>query len=307
MFVYVLKRVVQGVTVALVVTLIVFFATRVFGDPARRMLPLSVTPEEYQAFVHRMGFDRAIHIQFVDFLGDLLRLDFGDSLWRAAPAADVVLARLPNTFKLFGAGMAIALVLALPLGAFAAFRPNSWLDRLISTLTLTWLSLPWFWVGAVLILVFAVRLQVLPTSGSETARHLVLPAVTLALPIAGRIAHVVRASLIEQLGMQYVVAARAKGLSERYIVVRHALRNMAVPVTSFVGWETISAFAGGMVIVEAVFSYPGVGNLTLEAVKRDDVILAQAAVLIVGLLIVFTTMLLDIVYTWIDPRIRLLR
>lgn len=305
LLVFVLKRVAQGVAVALAVTFIVFAVTRLVGDPARRMLPIDATPEEYEAFAERLGLDRAVPIQFGDFLGDLVKLDFGDSIWRAEPAAPLVLSRLPNTLKLLGAGMALALLLALPMGVIAALRQGSWIDRLISTVALAWLSLPWFWIGAVSILVFAVWLQVLPTSGSASLQHLVLPAVTLALPIAGRVAHVVRASMLDELDQQYVVAARAKGLPVRYIVTHHTFRNVLVPVTSFVGWETIRAFAGATVVVETVFAYPGVGSLTLEALKRDDIILAQAAVLIVGLLVVFTTVVFDIAYTWIDPRIRL--
>lgn len=303
---FLIKRIIQGLIVIIGVSIVVFFVMRVIGDPVRRMLPLDARPEDIAQLKAQLGFDRPIPVQFVEFMKDLVRLDFGESLWqRGIPARDLVLDRLPATFLLVFAGMAVAVLISVPLGMVAAMKPGSWTDRIAVSSSLVGLSLPQFWLGILFILIFAVQLGWLPTSGRGGLTHLVLPAMTIALPAAGRMTQMVRSSMLDELNKQYVVTAQAKGMSFGYILFRHTLRNVMVPVTTIVGWETIRALAGYTVVVETVFAWPGIGYLAMQAIKRQDVILLQATVFTAALLVVVINILVDMLYTRIDPRIKL--
>jgi peptide/nickel transport system permease protein len=302
---FALRRVGQGLIVILGVTVVVFVVTRLIGDPIRVMLPLEATDAQRDAFAKSIGFDRPIISQFFTYLGDLLRLDFGDSLWQRRPAIDIVFEHLPRTFQLVGAGTALSLLIALPLGTVAALRPGSWLDRITVTTSLLGLSLPQFWLGLIFIVVFAVNLGWLPTSGSGTWKHLVLPSLTLALPAAGRLSMMVRSSMIDELNRQWVKTARAKGMPFRRTVGMHAMRNAAVPIVTMAGWELIRALAGYTVIVETVFAWPGVGSLALQSIERQDLILLQAIVFTIAFLVVVINVAIDVAYKFIDPRIKL--
>jgi peptide/nickel transport system permease protein len=301
---YFLLRLLQGLAVIVGVTVIVFVVTHMLGDPARKMLPLDATEEEYLAFRSRLGYDRPLAAQFAEFATGMVRLDFGNSLWRNRPARALVLERLPATLVLVVSSQLLAILISIPLGIIAALRPGSWLDRTTVTVSLVGLSLPQFWLGAMLIMVFAVRLGWLPTSGLEGPQYLILPTLALALPLAGRITQVVRSGMIEELQKQHIVAAVARGLSYYTILVRHALRTALVPIVAFLSWETARALAGTTVIVETVFAYPGVGYLAMQAIRRDDIPLLQADVFIVALLVVATNIAFDALYGVVDPRIR---
>lgn len=302
---YFARRLGQGFLVVFVVSLAIFLATRTLGDPLRKMLPVGASEAQYQSLRERHGFNDPLPVQFVGFIGDAARLDFGDSLWRELPAAEVVIDHLPATFLLVGAGLLIGILGAVPLGVMAALKPGSWQDRMAVTLSLLGLSLPQFWLGAILILIFAVRLGILPTSGGGGLEHLILPAFAVGLPIVGKLTQVVRTSLIDELERQYVTTARARGLSLRQTLWRHVARNALLAIAAFLSLETTRTLAGTTVVVEAVFSYPGLGRLAVEATSRDDVILLQAIVLVVAMLVVIVNLLFDIAYSVIDPRIRL--
>jgi peptide/nickel transport system permease protein len=302
---FALRRVLQGLVVILGVTIVVFVVTRLIGDPVRVMLPVEATPEQRDAFARSIGFDRPILAQFLTFLGDLVTLDFGDSLWQRRPAMEIVFEHLPRTFLLVGAGMTLSLLLSIPLGIIAALRPGSWLDRGTVTTSLLGLSLPQFWLGLIFIVVFAVNISWLPTSGSGSWKHLVLPSFTLALPAAGRLAMMVRSSMIDELNRQWVKTAKAKGMPFRRTVGLHALRNAAVPIVTLAGWELIRALAGYTVIVETVFAWPGVGHLALQSIERQDLILLQAIVFTIAFLVVVINVAIDVIYKFIDPRIKL--
>lgn len=302
---YILKRLLQGIVVIFGVTVVVFVVTRMIGDPVRVMLPIEATPEQRAEFSRQIGFDRPIPVQFVDFVGDLVRFDFGESLWQRRPALDVVLEHLPRTFQLVAAGMLVAIVLSVPLGIVSALRPGSIRDRLTVTSSLLGLSVPQFWLGLILIIIFAVRFGWFPTSGTGSFNHLVLPALTLGLPIAGRLTMMVRSSMIDELNTQYVRTAKAKGLPYHRTVGFHALRNAAVPFVALTGWEGIRALAGYAVVVETVFAWPGIGFLALEAIERQDLILLQAIVFVVAVMVVIVNIGIDIAYKAIDPRIKL--
>ena len=302
---FALRRILQGFVVIFGVTTVVFVVTRLIGDPVRMMLPMEATNEERDAFARELGFDRPIPTQFVDFLGDLVRFDFGDSLWQRRPALDIVLEHLPRTFSLVGAGMGLAIVLSLAMGLASALRPGSLLDRIMVTTSLAGLSIPEFWLGLLLIMVFGVQLGWFPTSGTGSFGHMVLPTVTLALPIAGRLAMMVRSTMIDELNRQWVRTAKAKGMPFRRTVGVHALRNAAVPVVTLAGWELIRALAGYAVVVETVFAWPGIGFLALQAVSRQDLMLLQAIVFVVAVLVVVVNVAIDVAYKAIDPRIEL--
>ncbi len=302
---YILERCWQGLLVVLGVTLTVFVVTRIFGDPVGLMLPLSASEEQRAAFSQAIGLDRSLPEQFVGFVGDLVRLDFGESLWQRRPAIEVVFERLPNTLILMAAGLGTAIVLAVPLGMAAAARPGGLTDRLITGFGLLGLSMPQFWVGLLLIVVFAVNMKLLPTSGMGTPAHLVLPAITLALAPLARLTLLIRSSMIDELNAQYVKTARAKGMDWRRIYGVHALRNVAIPTLTMFGWEFVQALAGYTVVVEAVFAWPGLGLTAIQAIQRGDLFLMQAIVFTVAVMIVVINIALNVAFKAIDPRIDL--
>ena len=301
---YLARRIVWGLVVVAGVATVVFVATHLLTDPARKALPLGASQGQYERLRHDLGLDRSLITQFGEFARGVVQLDFGTSISLQESAGRVVAHRLPKTLELVGVALALALLVALPLGFLAAMRPGSWLDVTTVTSSLTGLSMPQFWLGALLILVFAVHLKVLPTSGDQGLKSLALPAVTLALPIAGRLTQIARSTVIDEMQRQYVVAARAKGLSLPMILRRHVLRNSAVPISSYLSLETAKAIAGSTVVVESVFAYPGVGYLSVQAAKADDVVLIQATVVIIAVLIVFSNLLFDLLHGFLDPRIR---
>jgi peptide/nickel transport system permease protein len=302
---YILKRIWHGAIVIFGVTVIVFVVTRMVGDPVSVMLPLEATLEQRAAFEKQLGLDRPIPVQFVDFLADLTRLDFGDSLWQHRPAMEIVFEKLPLTLFLAFTGIGLAVVLSLPLGIIAALRPGGITDRTTVFFSLIGLSVPQFWLGLLLIVIFAVQLHWLPTSGIATPAHVIMPAVTLALPTLARLVMIIRSSMIDELNQQYVKTCYAKGLSFVRIVGMHALRNAGLPIVTLCGWELIRAVAGYSVVVETVFAWPGLGLTAIQAIEREDLILLQAIVFTVAITVVFINIMMDVVYTIIDPRLKL--
>lgn len=302
---FILRRVLQGVVVIVVVSLVVFVVTRMVGDPARNMLSLDATEEQVAALREDLGTDRPIGSQFLEYVQGVVRLDFGESLWQGRPTLEIVWEKLPNTLLLSIVSMALALVIAIPLGILAAVRPNSALDKAAVTTSLIGVSMPQFWFGLLLILLFSVELGWLPTSGHGGIRFMVLPATTLALRIAGSLALFVRSAMINELNQQYVKVLRAKGMPFRRTVGTHALRNASVPVTVVGGWELTQMMAGYSVIVETVFGWPGIGLTAIQAIERHDLFLLQTIVLVVALIVVVMNVVLDVVSAWIDPRIEI--
>lgn len=302
---YILKRFWHGVIVIFGVTVIVFVVTRMVGDPVQVMLPLEATLEQRAAFEKQLGLDRPIPIQFIDFLGDIARLDFGDSLWQHRPAMEIVFEKLPLTIVLVFIGIGLAFVLSIPLGIIAALRPGGITDRFTVFVSLIGLSIPQFWLGLLLIVVFAVQLGWLPTSGTATAAHIILPAITFALPALARMVMMVRSAMIDELNQQYVKTGYAKGIPFVRVVGIHAMRNAALPVVTLSGWELIRGLAGYSVVVETVFAWPGLGLTAIQAIERDDLILLQAIVFTVAIIVVLINILMDVAYTIIDPRLKL--
>ncbi len=302
---FILGRITQGLIVIFGVTLIVFVVTRMVGDPVKIMLPLESTIEQRAAFEKQLGLDRPIAVQFVDFMGDIVRLDFGDSLWQHRPAMTIVFEKLPLTILLTAVSIGIACVLAIPLGIIAALRPGGLVDRTTVFVSLLGLSVPQFWLGLLFIVIFAVQLGILPTSGAGTPKHIIMPAMTMALPALARLVMLVRSSMIDELNQQYVKTSFAKGLPFIRVVGMHALRNAALPVMTLVGWEVIRALAGYSVVVETVFAWPGIGLTAIQAIEREDLVLVQAIVFTSAFSVVLINIAMDFIYKLIDPRLKL--
>jgi peptide/nickel transport system permease protein len=299
------KRLAQGIVVVVGVTVVVFFVTRIVGDPVSHLLPLEATAEEKARLSEQLGFNDPIAQQFVDFTRDVVRLDFGDSIWQQVPAMEIIGQRLPATFRLVFFSMLFATILGLLIGILASLWPNSFLDRLSVVSSLLGLSVPKFWLGLLMIMLFSVTLGWLPSSGGTEFKFVVMPALTLGLPAAGKIAQMTRASIIDESRQPYVVTARAKGLGSRYILVRHVLRNSFLPILGVVGWEVITTLAGFTVVVETVFQWPGMGFLASQALERQDFVLLQGIVFVVALMVVSMNILMDVLASWVDPRIKL--
>ena len=302
---YIARRFVQGFVVIFGVTVFVFVITRIIGDPVKFMLPLSASEEDRQERREALGLNKPLLEQFWDFLGDVVRLDFGESTYvRGTPALDVVFDYLPRTMQLVGLGMLVAVVLSIPLGVIAARKPGGTTDRLLTTLSLVGLSMPQFFLGYVLLITFTVRLTWFE-SGPGGWRNLILPSLCLALPAVGRLSMVVRSSMIDELNSQYVKVAKAKGLSTRRILGVHALRNAGIPYVTLLGWEIIRAVAGYTVVVESVFNWPGLGFMATTAIKNQDFFLIQAIVFVVAIMVVIINIAIDISYKVLDPRVKL--
>jgi peptide/nickel transport system permease protein len=304
MLVYVLRRLFYAIVSVIAVSVAVFIITRAIGDPVKLMLPLEATQEERERMREALGFNDPLYVQFVRFSLDALRGDFGDSLWQRVPALPLVINRLPATILLSLAAMLLAILFAVPLGVLAALRPRSLLDHVCSIGSLAGMCVASNWLGLMLILIFAVNLGWFFTSGYGTWRHLVLPAVTLAAAPLGRITQIVRSSVLDELGKNYVTAARARGLSEQSVIMGHALKNAAIPIVTLSGWELSRLLAGFTIIIEVVFGWPGVGMLAMDAIRRQDLPLLQADVFVVGVLVVGLNLIIDLTYGWFDPRIR---
>ena len=301
---FVIRRLYHAIYVILGVTIVVFVVTRVIGDPVSAMLPMETSAAQRAAFAQQLGLDRPLYIQFIDFLADVAHLNLGESLWQHRPLTQIVFEKLPITLYLVGTAMALAIVLSIPLGIMAALKPGRIADRITVVLSLIGLSVPQFWLGVLLILLFAVDLRWLPTSGSGDVAHLILPALTLAVPAMTRILMVVRSSMMDELNTQHIKVAIAKGLPFRRVIGVHALRNIAIPVMTLAGWETVRALAGYSVVVEAVFAWPGLGLAAVQAIERQDLILLQGIVFYVAVMVVIINIGLDIAQKLVDPRVK---
>jgi ABC-type dipeptide/oligopeptide/nickel transport system permease component len=299
------SRLQQAVVIIFGVLLVCFFTIRLTGDPARMMVPLEAGEEEVENMRRALGFDQPLPLQFWRFLSGAVRGDFGTSLrFKGQPAVQLVLERFPATLELTLAAMTLSLSSSLVLGVISAVKRASIQDNLAMLTALLGQSIPTFWLGIMLILVFAVGLGWFPSSGRGEWRHLVLPAVTLGAYSMARTTRLVRSCLLEVLGQDYIRTARAKGLQERYVLIRHALKNAAIPVVTIVGLD-FGSMLGGAVITETVFAWPGVGRLAVESIYARDFPVVLADVFFIALAFVLINLSVDMLYTWLDPRIRL--
>jgi peptide/nickel transport system permease protein len=309
---YIARRVLAAVPVALGVATVVFLIIRLSGDPVDIMLGPTATAEARQNLRRQFGLDEPVPLQYATWLANAAHGDLGKSLSTGQPVTEMVFRRLGPTLLLASTGLLLAVVLGIPLGVLAGVQRNSWIDRSSVVLATVGTAVPSFWLGLVLLLVFSVRLGWLPSGGMFSPRnpqlmdvpsHLILPAITLALWSIALIARLTRSSMLEVIGDDFVRTARAKGLRERTVVVRHALKNALIPVITVVGLQ-FGQLLGGAIIAEAIFSWPGVGSLLLQGITTRDFPLVQGAVLYVACAFVLVSLLVDITYAYLNPRIR---
>lgn len=303
MFGYLLSRVVYAVAVVLGVSVAMFFLIRIGGDPSALFLPPEASLEDIERFRSQMGFDRPLLVQYFEFLGRALQGDFGLSLRYGQPAMQLVLERVSATLILSGSALALSLLISVPLAIAAATHRSSSIDRAGLVLSLIGQSFPTFWLAIMLILIFSETLQMLPPSGHYGWQTLVLPTLTLAAYSTAVITRLLRSSMIEVLQADYIRTARGKGLPARRVVLKHALRNAAIPTLTVLGLQ-VGALLGGAVITEEIFAYPGMGRLAIQAIANRDFTVVQAFVLFMALLIVSINLSVDIAYGLIDPRLR---
>src|SRR3990170_5416052 len=301
---YLLKRVVLALPVLLGVSIVVFTMIRLIpGDPAQLMAGQAATQEIITEIRRDLGLDRPIVVQYAYFLRNAARGDLGYSLFNRAPVIEELALRFPRTVRLGVASMLIAGAIGIPAGIISATRHLSWIDSLVMVVALAGVSMPVFWLGLNLILVFAVRLHWLPAIGHESWAHLILPAVTLGAASAAMIARMTRSAMLEVMRQDYVRTARAKGVAEPTVIGRHALRNALIPVVTVAGLQ-LGTLLSGAVLTESVFAWPGVGRLLVDAVLARDYPVIQGAVLLIAMTFVLLNVLVDVLYAVLDPRIR---
>jgi peptide/nickel transport system permease protein len=303
---YVIGRLVQAAAALLGVTAVAFLLVSLSGDPAFILLSPEAGEEQRAAFRRLYGLDQPLIVQYARYVGHVARGDFGTSFAFGRPALEVVLDRAPATLLLTAAAVALGIATGIPAGIIGAVRAGSVVDRVVMAVVLLGQSVPTFWLGLVMIRLFAVNLRWVPVSGYGTPLHLLMPAVALGLYLAALLARVTRSEMLEALAQDYVRTARAKGVSERVVTVVHALKNALLPIVTVIGLQ-LGALLGGAVITETVFAWPGVGTLVLDAILRKDYPVVLAAVELVAAAFIVINMGLDLLYRVLDPRLRTAR
>jgi len=301
---YVVKRLLSTIPVLFGISLLLFFMLRMLpGDPAQVLAGQMASPEDIKIIRHQLGLDRPIIVQYGLFLSRLVRFDLGRSARTQNPVISEVWARLPNTVLLAVAAITLACLFGIPAGIISATRPYTWIDYLFTSMALFGISMPVFWLGLMLVVIFSVVLQWLPAGGTGSWKHIILPSFTLAAFVVAFITRMTRASMIEALSQDYTTTARSKGLKERVVIVKHALKNALIPIITVVGLQ-FGLLLGGAVLTETVFAWPGVGRLIVDSILARDYPVIQGTILIFGLLYILVNLFVDMIYAFIDPRIR---
>jgi peptide/nickel transport system permease protein len=300
---YLARQLVQLVIVVIGISILAFAILHVIGDPVLLLLPQNAGKEEYARYHKLLGLDQPLYVQYWKFASRAVRGDFGKSWYGDAPAFRLVMERMPPTIYLTLAGLVVALLLAIPLGVLAALRRHSFIDTLCTMVAVAGQALPLFWLGIMLIIIFAVRFRALPASGYGTWQHFVMPAFCLGAFLAPITMRLVRSGLIEVLSMEYIKTARAKGVAERWVIVKHAFRNACIPVVTVLGLQ-FGQLLGGAIVTETVFAWPGVATLVVESIRNQDFPVVQCAVILLALVIVSVNLVVDVVVGLIDPRVR---
>jgi peptide/nickel transport system permease protein len=300
---YLLHRLQHLFWVLLAVSILVFLLVYLSGDPISLLAPLDAKPEDVERIRALYGLDQPLIVQYWNFLLRAFQGDMGDSFRYNQPALEMVMDKLPATLRLALFSLVLTMIVGIPLGLWAGSRPNSAVDWFVSIITFIGISIPSFWLGIVLILVFADKLRWLPPSGDASFQNILMPGFTLSLYSIGLLSRLVRATLIDVMQRDYIRTARAKGLRERIVLYRHALRNTMIPTVTVLGLQ-LGALLGGSVVVESVFAWPGVGWLMLQGIQNRDLPLVRAVVLVIGLGFVLINLIVDLLYSRLDPRIR---
>lgn len=302
---YVIRRAWQSLTILLGVSIVVFGLMHLSGDPIRLLAPIDTTADELEAIRKLHGLDRPLPVQYWNFLTGVLRGDFGKSLRSGENALHLALERVPATGRLALTALVFSLIVALPFGVLAAVKRNTWIDRTVMGAALIGQSMPVFWLGILLILVFAVNLGVLPATGTRAGwRSLILPGITLGMFNMARTARLLRSELLEILQAEYIMTARAKGMTARVVLWRHAFRNAVIPLVTLIGLD-LGALLAGSVITETIFAWPGIGRLSVNAIYGRDYPVVQATVLVVASIYVVINFLVDLSYAFLNPRVNL--
>ena len=300
---YLVRNLVQLVVVIFGISVLSFSILHIIGDPVTLLLPLNAGKEEYARYKHLMGLDQPIWVQYWKFASGAVQGDFGRSWYGNAPAFRLVVDRMPPTIYLTLAGLGVALLISLPLGVLSALKRHSFVDTLCTLLAVAGQAMPLFWLGIMLIIIFAVRLRLLPASGYGTWQNFVMPAFCLGAFLAPLTMRLVRSGIIEVMSMDFIKTARAKGVTERMVVVKHAFRNACIPVVTVLGLQ-FGQLLGGAFITETVFAWPGVATLTVDSIRNQDFPVVQCAVVMLALIIVIVNAIVDLLVGLIDPRIR---
>jgi peptide/nickel transport system permease protein/oligopeptide transport system permease protein len=304
MYNYLIKRLLSTVPVLIGISLLLFFMLRMLpGDPAQVLAGQMATPEEIENIRHQLGLDRPVYEQYAVYVSHLVRFDLGRSARTQNPVIDEIWARLPNTLLLAVVAILLACLFGIPAGIISAVRPYSWIDYLVTISALFGMSMPVFWLGLMLVVLFAVILQWLPAGGTGSWQHVILPSVTLAAFVIAFIARMTRSTMLETLSQDFTTTARSKGLAETVVVVKHALKNALIPIITVVGLQ-FGFLLGGAVLTETVFAWPGLGRLLYDSISARDYPMIQGTILIFGLLYIFVNLVVDLVYAFVDPRIR---
>ena len=303
---YLIRRVGHSVFIIVGLMALLFFALNILGDPVALLVDEDASQEAIDALRAKFGLDRPLHVRFGDFYWDLLRGDFGKSIRHRVDAREMIFDRLPNTAILAIVAWAIG-SLGIPLGMLAARRPRGLVDRVVNVLSFAIISIPEFWLALMLILIISVQLDLLPTSGFNGLgpagwKFMILPAIALSPRVLGRNAQITRATMIEEINKQYVATARAKGLAENAVLYKHVLKNASISIVTLMGDE-LAGFMNGSTVVEIIFGWPGIGKLLIDAINARDLPLVTAAVFVIALMVMVINLAVDLVYTWLDPRI----
>lgn len=300
---FLIRRLLQIIPVLFIISFVVFCLVFVAGDPVALMLPEDASPEDIEQLRESLGLNKPFHIQYFTYMLGLVKFDFGESFRYGQSALPIVLERLPATLELATASMFIAIIIAIPFGIWSATKKNSPVDLLATGGAVLWKAMPNFWLGIMLILLFSVTLGWFPVSGRGTFSHLILPSLTLGTGIAAEMTRLIRSSMLEILNQDYIRTAKSKGIRDFFVVNKHAFRNALIPVVTITALQT-STVVGGTLITETVFSWPGLGQLLIQAVNTRDMAIVQASVFIIAFMVILMNLLADIVYKILDPRIK---
>lgn len=308
---FLIRRVLQLIPTLFIVAVIIFFITRMLpGDPAAVMLGPQASAADVAAFTEKLGLNEPLYVQFFDYLIGLLTFDFGNSLTYNQPIMDLIVERFPNTMILAISALVIAIVIGVPAGIIAARKQNSFIDYVVTTLSLVGVSMPIFWLGVMLVLYFSVNLGWLPATGmgdmedgiGDFLKHLILPSLALATIPTAEFARIIRSSMLETLSQDYIKTARSKGLKESMVVGKHAFKNALTPLLTVMGLQ-FSGLLGGAVLTETIFSWPGMGLLIIDAIEKRDFMVVQGAVIFIAVIYVVINLIVDILYKVVNPKV----
>lgn len=300
---YFIKRLLQVVVVIFLALTAVFFLIRLSGDPTTHFLPPDAPREQIEEYRELLGFNRPLYVQYFDFMGDAVRGDFGQSLRTQDDALQLVVDRLPATFQLAITALIISLLIAIPLGVLSAHKRNTMFDRVGVALSVVGQAVPGFWLGLLLIYIFAAKLNILPSSGGGSITHMILPAITLAAYSVAQFTRFTRSTMLDVLGKDYIRTAKASGVPTRRVIMRYALKNSLIPIITLVALD-LGTLLGGAVITEVVFGWPGVGRLIMQSLMNRDFPIVLAGIFIIALIYALINFIADLLYAYVNPQIR---